>query len=560
MANATTLPNLTHQHRANRVALPNAEDRRITEKVGLVLDAYAKLNFDELGLRGVGANNYSQVALSVLQGLAEAVERRTASAEVEPAPDATTAKAMEQAAKTVGELSGMNLDSLASSNARRISAEMIDESVLQEITANADLAPTLEQILTPQDSGIPRAFRRFIRGEKPSLDLARLREIATAGPGSTNQPQLYADVQAHVLPILADRRGEPVFNHGPTGTIIAYPGDWAGDVSVRKSVVSWLQHDASLLRNLGSTMSSKVTEARLDALTARVKSGTTKKAELRALYADAIQFYKDQDMSEAGAALAAGAFLRSEGTDAQKAIVDRIVHGDGAGREAEVRVGVTRDRRFANNTTARVVEIDYKGATFGITLGDIAQPQTDGILVPSNPYMAIGEGGVEWAIASAIGGEKKLNSLTMPMKGDRETVDLGFAGATDVPAGTDLSKRGATTLVPVAVSLDPTIESMSDWVYNALVAAHEHGRATGLAIPAIGTGLARAFGGGISTHESIAATAQGFKRFMDEYGADTKIKNVDFALYSRGEPTAEHLKSVNEGLVQGADLAHILAG
>lgn len=267
------------------------------------------------------------------------------------------------------------------------------------------------------------------------------------------------------------------------------------------------------------------------------------------------------------------------------------------------KVGVQeRPAAFGAGETKRVYEVLYKGYSFGVNCGDIAQVPTEAVMCPTTPWLEVGGGAIENRLAEEIGetlfedyahrlmgivekvlrtngGERtqaasELQKLLRDKGGMRveatpeqvadeissscEIQDLGkgeehsalfYGAAIPAPSGR-LSEGGIKLVVLTNVTPDGSKHGqeggmtkfhMEDFTYNACKAANLVG-VRSITIPAVGTGFAAAFGFGLSREDSMAGFLAGAKRFANEFGGDASLKQIDYNIYARA--TAENAKQV----------------
>ncbi len=267
------------------------------------------------------------------------------------------------------------------------------------------------------------------------------------------------------------------------------------------------------------------------------------------------------------------------------------------------KVGVQeRQSAFGAGETKRVYEVLYKGFSFGVNCGDIAQVPTEAVMCPTTPWLEVGGGAIENRLADEIGetlfedyahklmgiidkvlrtkgGERTqaASELQMLLKqkggmkveatpeqvadeistsceisdlgGGQEHSALFYGAAIPAPSGR-LSEGGIKLVVLTNVTPDGskygqeggmTKQHMEDFTYNACKAANLVG-VHSITIPAVGTGFAAAFGFGLSRQDSMAGFLSGAKRFANEFGRNASLKQIDYNIYA--QPNAESAKQV----------------
>jgi O-acetyl-ADP-ribose deacetylase (regulator of RNase III) len=197
-----------------------------------------------------------------------------------------------------------------------------------------------------------------------------------------------------------------------------------------------------------------------------------------------------------------------------------------------------RAAEFGDGMTQRVYELGYKGVSLGVSVGDIAQAPTQSIMCPTTHLLQLGEGAVEWAIATANGQRDLEDKAFHALNGDKS---VAYGEARGIKASGELERRGIKHIVLSNVlpqgGAAMSAADMASFTFNACVAAHRAG-VTSLTIPAVGTGVAASFGFGMSYEDSAAGVAEGFKRFIEQVGGadQTPLRHVDFNLFSKAAP------------------------
>lgn len=267
------------------------------------------------------------------------------------------------------------------------------------------------------------------------------------------------------------------------------------------------------------------------------------------------------------------------------------------------KVGVQeRPEAFGAGDTKRVYEIQYKDFSFGVNCGDIAQVPTEAVMCPTTPWLEVGGGAIENRLAEEIGdtlfegyaqnlmdivgkvlktkGDDRLKAASelqelLKEKGGlkveatpeqvaddiassceiskfddgREHPALFYGAAIPAPSGR-LSEGGVKLVVLTNVTPDGskpgqsggmTKQHMEVFTYNACKAANLVG-VRSITIPAVGTGFAAAFGFGLSRQDSMGGFLAGAKRFADEFGGDSSLKQVDYNIYTQAN--AENAKQI----------------
>ena len=258
------------------------------------------------------------------------------------------------------------------------------------------------------------------------------------------------------------------------------------------------------------------------------------------------------------------------------------------------KIGVQeRPSQFGAGETKRVYEVLYKGFSFGVNCGDIAQVPTEAVMCPTSPWLEVAGGAIENRLAEEIGetlfedyahklmdivgkvlktdGKARLEAASElqkllkekgGMKVDAtpeqvadeissscemqdldkigEHAALFYGAAIPAPSGR-LSEGGIKLVVLTNVTPDGskhgqeqgmTRQHMADFTYNACKAANLVG-VNSITIPAVGTGFAAAFGFGLSRQDSIGGFLDGAKRLADELGQNSTLKHVDYNIYAR---------------------------
>jgi O-acetyl-ADP-ribose deacetylase (regulator of RNase III) len=267
------------------------------------------------------------------------------------------------------------------------------------------------------------------------------------------------------------------------------------------------------------------------------------------------------------------------------------------------RVGIQkRPEAFGAGVTKRAYEVLYKGFSIGVNLGDIAQVPTEAVMCPTTPWLEVGGGAIENRLADEIGdilfegyarnlmditgkvlttnGDEQLRAASelqklleekggMKIEATPEQIvsditssckisrfDDGkerpalFYGAA-IPAPSGRLKEGGIKLV-VLTNVTPdssksgeeggmTRRHMEDFTYNACKTANLVG-VRSITIPAIGTGFAAAYGFGLSRQDSMGGFLSGAKRFADEFGGGSALKQIDYNIYA--QPNEENAKQV----------------
>ncbi|KKU02764.1 MAG: hypothetical protein UX03_C0027G0004 [Candidatus Woesebacteria bacterium GW2011_GWE1_45_18] len=267
------------------------------------------------------------------------------------------------------------------------------------------------------------------------------------------------------------------------------------------------------------------------------------------------------------------------------------------------KVGVQeRPEAFGVGDTKRVYEIQYKSFSIGINLGDIAQVPTEAVMCPTTPWLEVGGGAIENRLADEIGdtlfegyaqklmdivgkvlatdGDERLQAASelqklLKEKGGMDVEATSEQIASDIASSCEISKfedgrehpalfYGAAIPAPsgslleggiklvVLTNVTPdgsksgqeggmTRKHMEDFTYNACKAANLVG-VHSITIPAVGTGFAATFGFGLSREDSMGGFLAGAKRFADEFGNDSSLKQIDYNIYT--QPNAENAKQV----------------
>lgn len=267
------------------------------------------------------------------------------------------------------------------------------------------------------------------------------------------------------------------------------------------------------------------------------------------------------------------------------------------------RVGIQkRPEAFGAGNTKRAYEVLYKSFSIGINLGDIAQVPTEAVMCPTTPWLEVGGGAIENRLAKEIGdtlfegyarnlmdiigkvvttnGDEQLKAASelqklLKEKGGmnveatpeqiasdiassceisnlgegKEHPALFYGAAIPAPSGR-LAEGGIKLVVLTNVTPDGsksgqesgmTKKHMEDFTYNACKAANLVG-VHSITIPAVGTGFAAAFGFGLSRQDSMGGFLAGAKRFADEFGNGSSLKQIDYNIYT--QPNAENAKQV----------------
>jgi O-acetyl-ADP-ribose deacetylase (regulator of RNase III) len=269
------------------------------------------------------------------------------------------------------------------------------------------------------------------------------------------------------------------------------------------------------------------------------------------------------------------------------------------------KVGVQdRPEAFGPGVTQRVYEVLHKGYSIGVNLGDIAQVPTEAVLCPTTPWLEVGGGAIENRLAREIGdtlfkgyaqkimgiirkvlttngaeqimAAKELQQLLTEMAGmnveatpeqiasditsscemsilddGKEHPALFYGAAIPAPSGR-LAQRGIKLVVLMNVTPDGSREGqqggmtkkhMEDFTYNACKAANRVG-VHSITIPSVGTGFTAMIGFGLSRQDSLGGFFAGAKRFADESGDRSSLKQIDYNIYA--PPNAENAIHVAE--------------
>ena len=243
-----------------------------------------------------------------------------------------------------------------------------------------------------------------------------------------------------------------------------------------------------------------------------------------------------------------------------------------------------REEKFGPGENQRVIEIEWApDFKVGVNCGDIAQAPTTAVMCPTTPWLQLGGGAVEWAIADAAGSDlfevyaAQLMELLRRARSADATSETDLAiintlmqqlnislitgsplemieqakqlttigehglsvahGASVAAPSYNLKARGIDTVVLTNVTPEGrsmTVEDMSKFTMSALLAASNRAGNTSVTVPAIGTGFAAALGFGLSYEDSLKgllAGVEGFLKLRSETGLAKGIDRLDYNIY-----------------------------
>ena len=157
--------------------------------------------------------------------------------------------------------------------------------------------------------------------------------------------------------------------------------------------------------------------------------------------------------------------------------------------------------------------------------GDITQIPTDAIMTAINSG-GMWYGGIDGAIQRVAGNQYHSQAAQAMPLSDLQTV---------IARGNASKHKGKFNDVVFVV--DDLRSSLDKVVYTGLEAAHQKGYGQ-LLIPAIRMGV---MAGAVekTPGETIVKLGQGIKRFMQEYGKQTKLENLTFVVYNDPNTTRQ---------------------
>lgn len=266
-----------------------------------------------------------------------------------------------------------------------------------------------------------------------------------------------------------------------------------------------------------------------------------------------------------------------------------------------------REERYGQGDTKRVIEFEIpEGAKLGFAFGDISESVTEAIMCPTTPWLQLGGGAVEWAIADAAGEEvfnkdakTLMNSLIGIQKGESLEVQIEharviaellgiqssydleqivqdslqivsqaegeisveFGASVPVKSG-NLIRKGIDTIVLTNVTPNGrgmTSKDMALFTSNAVNAARLRG-AKSLTVPAVGTGFAAAFGFGLSMPDSIRGYISGARAALQIAGENHGIERIDYNIYAHASQSnaASFAQDMLVDTIGGFDLVYPL--
>lgn len=257
-----------------------------------------------------------------------------------------------------------------------------------------------------------------------------------------------------------------------------------------------------------------------------------------------------------------------------------------------VLIGV-QERGELTNQNARVWEANLGEMKIGVNLGDITIAPTESVVCPTTPWLEIGDGAVENAIEEAHGGnlsyigkriveiihnnsnrmpseeevsefikltglpkveDQKIQQLFNLLKDRRQhSNSVKFGTCLPISSG-KMVRTGIKSIILTAATPEIKAYSVQD---IALITRNSIVNSTlinssSLTVPAIGTGVAAAFGFGISITDCIQGFLMGV---LQSYQSGVNIERVDFNIYAR--PSLENANQVNISMLAAAQKLEI---